>query len=116
MRPAEAYKKKKQQGVLGGASGDVLRTALEHATLARVAFRWDDALDGRTWKAVLVGGEEVFAAGVAPSAGDESVYVSIRQQRDGRHEFVALADVLAGANPLPLLDEAEVKSRRGPRL
>lgn len=109
MRPAEAYKMKKAQG-------EVLTAALEHEKILRLTIR-GDALDARSWTAVPVGGgKAVPLAGFGPSDGDESVYVSVRQEKDGQHEFVALAEVLAGAAPLALLAEADVKSRFCPRL
>ena len=55
---------------------------------------------------------------VEPSDGDESVYISIRQQQDGRHEFVALTDVMTSTSYslLSTFTEEEVKKLLHPRL
>lgn len=111
MKPSEAYRASRS------AKGEMLTAALEHETLVRVSLRREEMLDGRTWTATVVGSKtSVPLSSVAPCTGDESVYISIRQLKDGRHEFVALTEAMSGANPLTLLDEADVKSRFCPRL
>ena len=115
MRPAEAYKARRSS-----ETAEVLAAELEdHPVLLGVRLRRAEMLDATKWLGVIsVGGtrKPVPMADVAPTPGDDAIYVSVRQKKDGRHEFACLADVVAGTNPLSLLEEADVKSRFCPRL
>lgn len=100
--------------------GYALVAEMEHQMLVRIHLPCDEEkmLNSRTWTATTKTSmvATVPLASVAPTDGDDTVYISILQRRDGRHGFVALTEAMGGANPLTVLDEGEVKARRRPRL
>jgi hypothetical protein len=116
MRPSDAYRAKARSS----AAGEVLVAEFEdHPILLGVRLRKSETLDGSKWLGIVsVGGtrKPVPLGDVASSAGDDSIFVSVSQLKDGRHEFVRLSEAVAGAAPLALYPEADVKARFCPRL
>mmetsp|Transcript_34020 Transcript_34020/g.102698 ORF Transcript_34020/g.102698 Transcript_34020/m.102698 type:complete len:312 (+) Transcript_34020:968-1903(+) len=106
MRAADAYRAKQRK------PGILVAELEHHPLIAKIAIKEDRPLDASAWRATPKGGgAAVPLSKCRPSFGDEAVFVSVRQQRDGRHDFVCLANALSGANPCAVLDEASVKGR-----
>ena len=117
MRAADAYRARRRE------EEDCLLVAeLEHPLIAQLKLkRCAPRLDATAWRATencLLGDRRFYISarltrrpGARESPGDDATYVSIHQQKDGRHDFVCLAHVLRGQTPLRVFDEAEVKGR-----
>jgi hypothetical protein len=108
MRAADAYRARKRE-----EEDCVLVAELEHPIIARLTLKRSTRLDAATWRATPKTGGGTGTAikleQIQPSPGDERVFVSIHQRKDGRHDFVKLEDALRGRSPLVVLDEADVK-------
>ena len=107
MRAADAYRARRRE------EEDCLLVAeLEHPLIAQLKLKRSARLDATAWRATeKATGGSISLSKLRESPGDDATYVSIHQQKDGRHDFVCLRDVLNQHNPLRVFDEAEVKGR-----
>ena len=107
MRAADAYRARRRE------EEDCLLVAeLEHPLIAQLKLKRSARLDATAWRATeKATGGSISLSKLRESPGDDATYVSIHQQKDGRHDFVCLAHVLRGQTPLRVFDEAEVKGR-----
>ena len=107
MRAVDAYRARRRE------EEDCLLVAeLEHPLIAQLKLKRSARLDATAWRATeKATGGSISLSKLRESPGDDATYISIHQQKDGRHDFVCLRDVLNQHNPLRVFDEAEVKGR-----
>ena len=87
MRAADAYRARRRE------EEDCLLVAeLEHPLIAQLKLKRSARLDATTWRATeKATGGSVMLSKLRASPGDDATYISIHQQKDGRHDFVCLA-------------------------
>ena len=90
MRAADAYRARRRE------EEDCLLVAeLEHPLIAQLKLKRSARLDATTWRATeKATGGSISLSKLRESPGDDATYISIHQQKDGRHDFVCLQDVL----------------------